>query len=189
MLFSIRCFLFLVLLTLIVPSVVLAGEMAFITVFHVDKDQTYNCTFGLREDALPGYDILDLPAPPAAPSEDLDGYLAMVQPPAFVPNRWYKDFRPISNLMIDRVEYFPFHLESSHIGETAYIFIATGAFNGLPYEMWVQGPDGLYEEVNVPGTVSFTITSSHMTFFWQLHLDDEIATSDRTWSGVKSLYR
>ncbi len=167
----------------------MAGEMTFFTIFHLDKDQTYNCTFGLREDAIPGYDGFDQPAPPAAPDEDLDGFLVMIEPPEFLPNRWYKDFRPVSNLIMDRIEYFPFHLVSSHYGETASISIATGAFNGLPYEMWILGPDGLHEQVDVPGTVDFTVTSGHMVFFWELRLDDQIATSEKTWADVKSLYR
>jgi len=178
-----------IMLTAFLPASVFAGEMTFFTIFHVDKDQTYNCTFGLRDDAIPGYDPLDLPAPPAPPEEDLDGYLTMIEPPPYLPNRWYKDFRPVSNLTLDRVEYYPFHLVSSHIGELASISIATGAFNALPYEMWVQGPNGLYEEVPVPGSINFTITSSHMFFYWELRLDDQVATSEKTWAGVKSLYR
>ncbi len=167
----------------------LAGEMTFHTIFHVDKDQTYNCTFGLREDATPGYDNLDVPAPPAAPDEDLDGYLAMIDPPVFLPNRWYKDYRPVSNLTLDRIEFFPFNLFSSHVGEAGSISIATGAFNSLPYEMWIIGPDGLYEQVDVPSTVHFTITSPQMAFTWELRLDDDIPTESSSWADVKSLYR
>ncbi len=174
---------------MLIPGLVMADELTFFTIFHVDKDQTYNCTFGLREDAIPGYDVFDQPAPPAAPDEDLDGFLFMIDPPEFLPTRWYTDFRPTSNRMLDRIEYFPFHLVSSHVGELASISIATGAFNGLPYKLWVQGPDGLNEEVEVPGTVNFTITSTHMNFFWELRLDDQIATADKTWDEIKSLYR
>ena len=158
--FNFRIATLLLLLTILIPGAVLAGEMTFFTIFHVDKDQTYNCTFGLRDDAIPGFDSLDQPAPPAAPEEDLDGYLAMINPPEYLPNRWYRDFRPVDNLLMDRIEYFPFHLVSSHVGEMGSISVATGAFNGLPYKMWVQGPDGLNEEVTVPSTVNFTITST-----------------------------
>lgn len=179
----------LLLLAILSPGAALAGEMTFFTIFHVDKDQTYECTFGLREDAIPGFDGLDQPAPPAAPDEDLDGYLAMIDPPIHLPNRWYKDFRPVSNLTMDRIEYFPFHLVSSHIGEMGSISVATGSFNSMPYKMWIQGPGGLYEEIIVPGTVNFTITSTHMSFFWELRLDDQVANSGETLGGIKTLYR
>lgn len=184
-----RTTLLFLLMSILASSVALAGEMTFFTIFHVDKDQTHNCTFGLREDAFPGFDGLDQPAPPASPDEDLDGYLAMIDPPSYLPNRWYKDFRPVSNLTMDRIEYFPFNLDSSHMGETASISVATGSFNALPYKMWIMGPDGLYEEVEVPSSINFTITSPHMIFFWELRLDDQVATSEKTWAGIKSLYR
>ncbi len=177
------------LLTILASSSAVAGEMSFFTIFHLDKDQTHNCTFGLRDDSVPGFDGLDQPAPPAAPEEDLDGYLAMIDPPSYMPNRWYKDFRPVSNLTLDRIEYFPFILDSSHIGEVASISIATGAFNALPYKMWIMGPGGLYEEVEVPSSIQFTITSTQMIFYWELRLDDQIATAEKTWAGIKSLYR
>lgn len=176
-------------LILFIPCGAIAGEMTFFSVFHVDKDQTYDCTFGLRDDAIPGFDGLDQPAPPAAPDEDLEGYLVMIDPPTYMPNRWYKDFRPVSNLTMDRVEYFPTHFISSHLGEMGSISIATGSFNSLPYEIWVQGPDGLHEQVDVPGTVNFTITSTHMVFLWELYLEDQVAVTEETWSKIKSLYR
>jgi len=166
-----------------------AGEMTFFTVFHFDKDQTHDCTFGLRDDAIPGFDEFDQPAPPASPDEDLEGYLAMINPPEYLPNRWYKDFRPVSDLTLDRIEYFPVHFVSTHLGEIASLSVATGAFNGLPYEMWVQGPDGLNEQVSVPGTINFTVTSTHMTFFWELRLDDQVPNSEETLAEIKCLYR
>ncbi len=186
---SLKIVILLFLLVIIVPGAALAEEMTFFTIFHVDKDQTYNCTFGLREDAIPGFDGLDQPAPPAAPDEDLDGFLAMVDPPAHLPNRWYRDFRPVDNLILDRIEYFPFNLNSTHVGEIASISVATGAFNSLPYEMWIHGPGGFYEEIPVPGSINFIITSTHMNFFWELRLDDQVPNTEETLAGIKALYR
>jgi len=163
-------------------------EMTFHTNFAIDKDQTHVCSFGLREGALPAFDDFDVPAPPASPDLTQDGFLVMVDPPAFVPNRWYKDFRPVSNLTLDRLEYFPMHLETSRLGEQAYISITPGTFLGLPFEMWIIGP-GIHEQIDVPGTVTFTITSTQMAFTWELHLDDDIAVESDTWDGIKSLYR
>ncbi len=69
------------------------------------------------------------------------------------------------------------------------ISVATGAFKSLPYEMWLLGPDGLYQQVDVPSSIHFTITSTHMVFTWELRLDDDIPTSPSSWADVKSLYR
>lgn len=166
----------------------LAEEMTFHTQFTIDKDQTHLCSFGLREGALPEFDGFDVPAPPALPDATEDGYLVMADPPPFVPNRWYKDFRPVSNLTLDRLEFFPMHLSTTRLGEQGYISISPGTFLGLPYEMWLIGP-GFHEEIEVPGTVTFTITSTQMVFTWELHLDDDIAVENDTWDGIKSLYR
>lgn len=177
------------LLLSLAPGLLQAEEMTFETIFHLDKDQTYNCSFGLRQGSSDGLDGFDLVAPPAAPDEDLDGFLSMVNPPPGMPNRWYRDFRPVENLTLDRVEYFSFHLASTHLGEQASISIATGAFNSLPYEMWIFGPNGLYQQVDVPYTINFMVTSSMMDFIWELRLDDGVPVTDSTWSGIKSLFR
>ncbi len=145
--------------------------------------------FGLKEGSLQGLDIYDVPEPPAAPDAAFVTYLAMFDPPASLPNRWRRDFRPASSLMGDYIELWQMDFQSDAIGSEATITIDTVGAVPVPYELYFFGPDVYYEPIEVPDSVTFPVTATNLVFFWELRLADEVENISATWGGVKNLYR
>ncbi len=145
--------------------------------------------FGLREDALQGIDAWDLPEPPAPPGATFRSYLSMFEPLAGLPNRWLHDFRPVNSITLDRVELWQLTIESAAVGSTCRIDVRARDPIGIPYELYFFGPGLYYTPLQAPASVSFPITAPAMTQFFELRLDESVATTPTTWGGVKSLFR
>jgi hypothetical protein len=145
--------------------------------------------FGLHEAAQPGLDDQDIPAPPAAPEAPFHSYLVMFDPPGTLPNQWLHDYRPTGSLATDRVEIWQMELTTLAVGDICTISIEETQPGLAPYELHFFGPGADFVDLPVPGSFTFQVTAAHLVFFWELHLADEVAVLDRSWGGVKSLFR
>lgn len=144
--------------------------------------------FGLRDDALGGLDHNDVPAPPPVPDAPFSAYLSMFEPPAELPNQWLHDFRPVGNLINDRVEMWQMNLATDVTGELCTISIAEAQPGQVPYKLNFFGPGADFQEITLPGSISFPVSSPFLVFFWELRLSDEVDVVNASWGGVKSLY-
>jgi hypothetical protein len=171
------------------PGVGLGQEISFS--FEVSLDGVTSTThmFGLHTDAQPGLDDHDIPSPPAAPDSPFHSYLVMSDPPATLPNQWLHDLRPIADLANDRIEIWQMELATLAVGDTCTITIVENQPGLAPYELNFFGPGAHFEDLVVPGSFSFPVTASNLVFFWELRLADEVDVLERSWGGVKSLYR
>ena len=166
-----------------------AQELTFTFQVTIDGETSDFHQFGLRVDAMQGIDNYDVPEPPTAPDAAFTSYLGMFEAPTTLPNRWRHDFRPTQSFTSDRVELWPYYLESPAIGSEATISItATGDFL-LPYELFFLGSETSHEPITSATSITVPITSGFLVYFWELQLADEVTIDSTTWGGVKNLYR
>lgn len=179
----------LVLLFLNAPGVGLGQELSFH--FEVELGGAHSAVhaFGLRPDALTGLDEFDIPTPPAVPDAPFTVHLAMSEPPAGLPNQWLEDYRPTVNLINDRVELWEMDLTAAAVGGTCSVSITEAQPAQTPYKLNFFGPGADFQEISVPGTIDFPISSPNLVYFWELRLSDEVDVVNASWGGVKSLYR
>ena len=175
-------------LTFGIVGVGLGQEITFNYDVSLDGATSGAYAFGLRDDALQGLDHYDIPAPPPAPDAPFATYLAMFEPPADLPNKWLHDFRPVGNLINDRVELWEMDLTTDAGGGLCTITITEPQPGQTPYELNFFGPEVNFEKIVVPGSISFPISSSFLVFFWELRLADEVDVANTSWGGIKSLY-
>jgi len=171
------------------PRVGHAQELTFSFTVTLNGQTSDVRKFGLRADALQGFDEYDVPEPPAEPDAAFDSYLAMFNPPSSLPNRWRHDFRPTVNLLADRIELWQFDFQSDAIGSVATIAIETVGSVPVPYELYFFGPGVYYEPIEAPAVITFPVTANKLVFFWELRLADAVRVVPTTWGGFKNLYR
>jgi len=171
-----------------ITGVGLGQEISFEFDVSLDGDVSATHVFGLHAGALQGLDQYDIPAPPPSPSAPFFIYLAMMDPPAGLPNQWLHDLRPPEDLVNDRVELWQMGLASAPVGATCTIRITETQPGLAPYDLDFFGPGASFNKITVPGTFSFPVTSTDLDFFWELQLADQVAVESVSWGGVKSLY-
>jgi len=164
-----------------------AQELTFILDISVDGVPSTPLAFGLRDDALPGFDHHDIPAPPPVPGAPFETYLAMFDPPTSLPNQWLEDYRPVLGLTVDRIELWQMGITATD-GGICTISITEPQPALAPYELNFFGPGAFFEKIIVPGSISFPVSSNLLVFFWELRLNDEVDVVNTSWGGVKSLY-
>jgi len=164
-------------------------EFSFQTQITTDNLTTQTCTFGLREEALPGLDQFDIPSPPPSPNDQLNMHLSMMAPPASLPTRWLADFRPIENQNLTLTEFWILHLNNELPGGTATIHTDQLATLPTTFELWLHPPDSSSSLVTVPGTIEISLDASTLIYFWELRFEASVSTNSTTWGGIKSLYR
>jgi hypothetical protein len=162
-------------------------ELTFILDISVDGVPSTPQAFGLRDDALPGFDHHDIPAPPPVPGAPFETYLAMFNPPTSLPNQWLQDYRPVLGLTVDRIELWQMGITATE-GGICTINITEPQPALAPYELNFFGPGAFFEKIIVPGSISFPVSSNLLVFFWELRLNDEVDVVNTSWGGVKSLY-
>lgn len=162
-------------------------ELTFVLDISVDGVPTTPQAFGLRDDALPGFDYHDIPAPPPVPGAPFETYLAMFDPPNSLPNQWLQDYRPVVGLTLDRIELWQMGITATD-GGICTIAITEPQPGLTPYELNFFGPGANFEKIIVPGSISFPVSSTLLVFFWELRLTDEVDVVNTSWGGVKSLY-
>lgn len=175
--------------TLCASSSASAQELGFefrITIGGVSSDWH---VFGLREDARQGIDHWDLPEPPPPPGATFRSYLSMFEPLEGLPNRWLHDFRPVNSVTLDRVELWQLTIESPAVGSACSLDVRASGSIDVPYDLYFFGPGTYYTPLHVPATVLFPIGAPVVTQFFELRLDESVATEPTTWGGVKSLFR
>jgi hypothetical protein len=143
--------------------------------------------FGILDAADQGLDDFDLPQPPPDPQGSFNTYLAMSGASTVFPNRWLRDFRP-PTVLLDRVELWSTTLEGIDVGVEVRVAIEALDPQSLPYKLFVFGPGMTRKELVLPGEFTFTTAASPQLLFWELQMDDSVATDPETWGGIKSLY-
>ncbi len=179
----------LVVIFFVFSSSVMGQEFAFQTYISSDVYSTQECTFGLKNQALPGLDDFDIPSPPSSPDNMLHAHLVMMTPPASLPNQWLADFRPTQNLTDGISEFWILELTHDLPGATATIFIDQLITSPTPFELWLHQPDSTTLQITIPGTIEISLDSSTLIFFWELRQENPVERNHSTWGGVKSLYR
>lgn len=178
-----------VLASLCAAAMATAQELTFefqVTIGGISSDWYM---FGLRNDAQQGVDAWDLPQPPAPPGATFWSYLSMLEPEAGLPNRWLHDFRPVSGAMLDRVELWQLTIESAAIGGICRVDIRSTGPIGIRHELYCFGSNLDQTRVQLPTYVSFPVTATSLTMYFELRLDESVATTRSTLGGVKSLFR
>ncbi|MEN8007138.1 MAG: hypothetical protein ABFS42_08985 [Candidatus Krumholzibacteriota bacterium] len=166
----------------------MAQELTFQFEVTLDGVTSAPHVFGLRDDALGGLDHHDLPTPPPVPDAPFATYLAMFDPPADLPNQWLHDFRPVVNLLNDRVEMWQMDLAAAAVGGNCTITVTETQPGLAPYQLNFFGPGADFPDITLPGSLSFPVSSPFLVFFWELRLSDEVDAVNASWGGVKSLY-
>lgn len=146
-------------------------------------------TFGLRLGALPGLDAFDLPQPPPPPGFPLQTYFVMLEPPTGLPNRWLSDFRPAGESSNGGVELWQFVIESPDAGAACRLELQDLAPVSSAYDLYLIGANGASETLTLPAVVDFSVDSTTMTRFLELHYGSPIPVEHGSWGAVKALYR
>ncbi|MBK7048897.1 MAG: hypothetical protein IPH48_20830 [bacterium] len=171
-----------------VPASAAAQEFTFEFQLTIGGATSGWHTFGLREDALPGIDAWDLPEPPAPPGATFLSYLSMFDPPDGLPNRWLREFRPVSSVTLDRIELWQFVI-AAPTGSSCRLDVRARDPIGTYYDLYFFGPGTNRTQLLVPASVMFPIDAPWMIQFFELRLDSSVATGNSTWGGVKGLFR
>ena len=94
----------------------------------------------------------------------------------------------MGNLIDDRVEMWQMDLAAGVTGELCTISIEETTLGLAPYKLNFFGPGADFQEITLPGSFSFPVSSPFLVFFWELRLSDEVDVVNASWGGVKSLY-
>lgn len=165
-----------------------AQELSFEFQVTVGGQSSEWYAFGLRQDALPGLDAWDLPAPPAAPGAPFRVFLALPVPPDGLPNCWWTDFRAVADALADREELWQGLLEAP-AGAACRLDVRVRDAGAVPYDLVFFGPGSSYVTMDLPGSVSFTTDAAATPLFFELRFDGGVAVENSTWGGVLGLFR
>ena len=174
---------------LVATSPASAQELTFEFQVTIGANTSDWHVFGLREDARQGIDSWDLPEPPPPPGAAFRSYLPMFEPLEGLPNRWLHDFRPVNSITLDRVDPWQLTIELPATGSMRRLDVRATQPSDVPHDLYFFGPGTYYTPLQVPASVSFPIIAPVMTQFFELRLDESVATAPTTWGGVKSLFR
>jgi hypothetical protein len=145
--------------------------------------------FGLRDGASTGLDDWDVPAPPPVPDAPFRAFLALPEPPEGLPNCWWVDFRPMAAAAIDRVELWQGALEAAAVGTACRLDVRVRNGGSQSCVLTFFGPDGTYQPLSLPSSVSFDTNSATTPLFFELRLDESVEVEACAWGGVLARFR